>query len=191
MEMKRLCLSHKLLKKSKKAEEMAKSDVDKVTDETISKGGILVKLYFDMQNEEKDKLQPLMVDLINERLMKERGVVYCYGAIEEPIESHGVFVTSAVVTMLFDNFFPLVNIAFNYSPAGVEILKPEKGMTFKASELQSMLMDLSQVSITYSKYILEKVMNQDDVQKIRQQLDNRASLGKKLLEEKKTKKEDQ
>ncbi|MGD0510687.1 MAG: hypothetical protein ABSA33_02495, partial [Candidatus Micrarchaeaceae archaeon] len=72
---------------------MAKSDVDKVTDEKIAKGGILVKLYFDMQDKDKDKLQPLLVDLVNERLMKEPGVVYCYGAVEEPLEHEGIYIT--------------------------------------------------------------------------------------------------
>ena len=52
---------------------MAKSDVEKVTEEKVAKGGVLVRMYFDMQHEEKDKLQPLLVDLINERLMKEPG----------------------------------------------------------------------------------------------------------------------
>lgn len=163
---------------------MAKSDVEKVTEEKISKGGVLVKLYFDMQHKEKDKLQPLLVDLINERLMKEPGVVYCYGAVEEPLERNGMHITSATVTMLFEKFLPLVGIAFKYSPAGVEILKPENTMTFKTFELQSMLMDLSQTSLDYSKYILEKVLKPEDLEELKGQLDNRFETGKRLLEKK-------
>ena len=64
---------------------MAKSEVDKVTEEKIARGGVLVKFYFDMQHKDKEQLQPLMTDLINNHLMKEKGVVYCYGAIEEPL----------------------------------------------------------------------------------------------------------
>lgn len=163
-----------------------KSEVDIVTDEKISNGGVLVKFYFDMQHKEKDKLQPLLVDLINERLMKERGVVYCYGAVEEPLEKGGMYITSATVTMLFDSFMPLVNVAFNYAPAGIEILKPENSMTFKTFELQAMLMDLSQISIDYSKYIAEKVLKPEDVETMRRNIENRAALGKKLLDKKKT-----
>lgn len=163
---------------------MAKSDVDRVTEEKIAKGGVLVKLYFDMQHTDKDKLQPLLVDLINERLMKEKGVVYCFGAVEEPIERDGVFITSAIVTMLFDSFMPLVNVAFNYSPAGMEILKPENEMTFKIHELQGMLIDISQISLNYSKYVLEKVLKPEDLAKINSQIDNRLEIGKKLMEKK-------
>jgi hypothetical protein len=163
---------------------MAKSDVDRVTEEKIASGGVLVKLYFDMQDTDKDKLQPLLVDLINEHLMKERGVVYCYGAVEEPLERKGVYITSAIVTVLFDSFFPLVNIAFNYSPAGIEILKPINEMSFKMYDLQSMLMDISQISIDYSKYVMEKVMKPEDLEKFRAQLENRSEIGKKLLEKK-------
>lgn len=161
---------------------MAKSDVDKLNDEKIAKGGVLVKLYFDMQHHEKEKLQPMMVDLINERLMKERGVVYCVGAVEEPLEKDGIFITSAAVTVLFDKFIPLLNVAFNYAPAGVEILRPLNEMTFKTYELQSMLMDLSQISLDYSKYILEKVMKPEDLEKIKDQMNRRHEAGKKLLE---------
>jgi hypothetical protein len=161
---------------------MAKNDVDRVTEEKVSKGGVLVKLYFDMQHKEKDKLQPLLVDLINERLMKERGVVYCVGAIEEPLENKGIYITSATVTMLFENFMNLVNIAFNYAPAGIEILKPTYEMTFKTHELQAMLMDLSQISMDYSKYVMEKVMKPEDLETMKKQIENRVELGKRLLE---------
>ena len=162
---------------------MAKSDVDRVTEEKIAKGGVLVKLYFDMQHHERDKLQPMMVDLINEHLMKERGVVYCVGAVEEPLEKDGIFITSAAVTVLFDKFLPLVNVAFNYAPAGVEILKPLNEMSFKTYELQSMLMDLSQISLDYSKYMLEKVLKPEDLEKISDQLSRRHQTGKKLLDD--------
>lgn len=163
---------------------MAKSDVEKVTEEKIAKGGVLAKLYFDMQHNDKEKLQPLLVDLINERLMKEPGVVYCYGSVEEPLEKEGTFITSAIVTVLLDNFKPLVGIAFKYSPAGIEIMKPEGSMTFKTFELQAMLMDLSQISLDYSRYILEKILKPEDLKNINDQLENRAGIGKKLLEKK-------
>ena len=162
---------------------MAKNDVEKVTEETIAKGGLLVRFYIDMQDKEKEKLQPLMINLVNEQLMKEPGVVYVYGSIEEPLEKHGVYTTSGTITMLFKSFAPLVGIAFKYAPAGIEILKPEKDIHFKPNELQRILMDLSQVSMDYSKYILEKLLTGEDLEKVRQQMDNRAEMGKKFLEQ--------
>ncbi len=160
---------------------LAKNDVEKVTDETIAKGGILVRFYFDMQDKDKEKLQPLMVNLVNEQLMKEPGVVYVYGSIEEPLEKGGVYTTSGVITMLFSNFAPLVGISFKYAPAGLEILRPEKEVRFRTNELQSILMDLSQISMDYSKFIFEKMLKPEDMENIRKQMENRAELSKKFL----------
>ncbi len=168
---------------------MARSDVDILTEEKVAKGGILAKLYFDMQHKDGAMLQPLLVELINEHLLKEKGVIYCFGAIEEPLEKDGMAITSASLTMLFDSFFPLVNVAFNYTPAGIEILKPNKEMTFKVSELQSLLMDLSQVSVNYSKYIAEHVLKPEDMADVDKRLAQRLELGKKLLEKKDEKKD--
>ena len=169
---------------------MAKDDVDKITDETIAKGGILVRFYFDMQDKDKEKLQPLMVNLVNEQLMKEPGVVYVYGSIEEPLEKSGVYTTSGIITMLFRGFAPLISIAFKYAPAGVEIIKPEREVHFRTNELQSILMDLSQISMDYSKFILEKVLKPEDLENIRKQMDNRANLSKKFLAERDKEKKD-
>jgi hypothetical protein len=163
---------------------MAKNDVDRVTDEKIAKGGVLVKFYFDIQDTNKEKLQPLLVDLINGRLMKEKGVVYCHGSIEEPIENKGIYITSAMVTVLFDSFMPLVNIAFNYAPAGIEILRPTGEMTFKVHELQGMLMDMASISVVYSKYIIENVLKGEDLERLKNQVDERVETGKKHLEKK-------
>ena len=158
-----------------------KNDLDRVTDEKLARGGVLAKLYFDMRHTDREKLQPLMVDLVNERLMKEPGVVYCYGAIEEPIESDGSFVTSGIITAMFESFVPLVSIAFRYAPAGVEILRPHNEMRFKISELQSILMDVSNISIEYSRYILEKVMKPEDMKQMEDHLKDREALGRKLI----------
>lgn len=163
---------------------MAKNEVDRVTEERILKGGVLVKLYFDMQDKDKEKLQPLMANLINEHLMKEKGVVYCYGAIEEPILVKDLYTTSAVVTVLVDSFIPLVNIAFNYAPAGIEVMRPEKGIILKANDMQAVLIDISQISINYSRYVLEKVLKKEDMEVIRQDLENRARIGKELIDKK-------
>jgi hypothetical protein len=166
---------------------MAKNEVEKVTEEAVAKGGILVKFYFDMQDKEKEKLQPLMANLINDNLLKEPGVIYVYGSIEEPLEKNGVYTTSAVVTALFKNVIPLAGVAFRYAPAGIEVLKPEKEVHFKTNELQSMLVNLSQMSMDYSRFIFEKVLKGEDLEKMMKQMQARAELGKKFLEKKEEK----
>ena len=115
------------------------------------------------------------------RKWKKKGVVYCYGSIEEPLEKDGVYTTSAMITVLFDSFFPLIGVAFNYAPAGVEVLRPEKEMHFTTAEMQSLLLELSQISVTYSKYILEHVMKPEEIDSLSKTLDTRAEVGKKFL----------
>ncbi len=163
---------------------MAKSEVDKVTDEKVAKGGILVKFYFDMQSEDKEKLQPLLVDLINDKLMKEPGVVYVYGAIEEPIKKDKYYITSAAVHVLFEGIRNLVLISFKYAPIGVEILKPQKDLHVNVWDLQSALLDVAQFSTEYSRYILEKVLRPEDLAVITKELENRQEIGKRLMQKK-------
>lgn len=160
---------------------MPKSQVEELTDKTISQGGLLAKMYFDMQSENKDDLQPLMADLINNRLLKSNGVVYCFGSIDEPIKVDNLYSTNAVVTILAKNLASLINLAFTFIPAGVEILKPEKEYVLKHSDLQSILLDITQISVTYSNYILSKVLNKEDYDKVLKDMQNREELGKKLL----------
>lgn len=106
------------------------------------------------------------------------------------MEKDGVFITSAIATVLVEKFVTLVNIAFGYSPAGVEILKPDREILFKPMELQSMLLDISQISLNYSRYVLERVLKPEDLTKITTQLENRALIGKRLMEKKEEKKEE-
>jgi len=122
---------------------MANSQVDQLTEETIRKGGILAKLYFDMESEKAEDLQPLMTDLINNRLLKAVGVIYCVGVIEEPIKLEKTYSTSATVTGLFKDIGAIINVAFNFAPAGLEILKPNGEIRVKPNELQAILLDLA------------------------------------------------
>lgn len=170
---------------------MVKSDVERLTEEKVGKGGVLAKFYFDMQSKNPEELQPALVELINEHLLKEKGVVFCYGEVDEPMEQDGNFITSAIVTVLSEGLPTLINVAFNYSPVGVEIIKPERELLLKTPELQSMLLDISSISINYSKYMLEHVLKPEDLEKMRKQMESRTMVGKKLLEKKDEEKKDE
>ncbi len=162
---------------------MAKNEVDEVTQKALHNGGLLTKLYFDMQSETKEELQPLMTDLVNNRLLKSPGVIYCAGTIDEPIEMDDIYSTNAIVTVLFKDIGALINIVFNFAPIGIEILKPEGEYVVKISDLNGVLVSLSQISAEYSKYILTKVLKPEDLEKVNTTLKAREELGKKLLKE--------
>lgn len=161
-----------------------KKEFEEITQHTLEKGGILAQLYFDMESEKQEELQPLMVDLVNNRLLKAFGVVYCYGAIDEPIKLKETYSTSAQLTVLFSGLWPLVNVMFTFTPAGVEILKPSKDYLIKLPELQTLLLNVAQTSMDYNNYILSRVLKKEDYDKIVEQTKNREELGKKLLEKK-------
>ena len=162
----------------------AKKEVEEVTQKTIANGGILARLYFDMESEKQEDLQPLMVDMINNRLLKTPGVVYCFGGVDEPIKLEKTYSTSAIVTILVKDLWTLVNIMFTFTPAGAEILKPERDYILKQGEMQALLLNAAQVSLEYNNYILSRVLKKEDYDKIMEQMKLREELGKKLLEKK-------
>jgi hypothetical protein len=86
--------------------------------------------------------------------------------------------------VLFDALWPLVNVMFNFTPAGVEIIKPARDYVLRLPELQSLLLNVAQVSLEYNNYILNRVLKKEDYDKIMNQMKNREELGKKLLEKK-------
>ncbi|MEM3781798.1 MAG: hypothetical protein QXT43_02470, partial [Candidatus Micrarchaeaceae archaeon] len=157
---------------------------NELTDKTIAAGGILAKLYFDMQSEKQEDLQPLMLDLVNNRLLKTQGVVYCFGSIEEPIklERDNVYSTSAVITVLFKNLSTLVSVSFSFAPAAIEVLRPEKEYRLSVAELQAIALNAAQVSVDYSQYILGKVLSKEDFEKIEREVRHREELGRRFLD---------
>lgn len=164
---------------------MLKSEMDKITEEKIQNGGVLLKFYFDMKNKDKEKLQPLLVDLVNEHLLKENGVVYCYGSIEEPIEMDDLYSTSAMVTVLFESLRHSAVVAFRYAPAGIELINPSKGINLDPSNIQGLLMDLSQISNDYSAYILQNVLTVEQRAQLGSSIEDRIKHGQTLMDEKK------
>ncbi len=161
---------------------MAKSEVNEVTEKTIARGGILTKLYFDMQSEKAEELQPLMVDLINSRLLKTPGVVYAAGSIDEPMKLEDVYSTNAIVDVLFTDIGSLIQVIFNFSPVGIEVIRPQGDFVIKSSQLHAVLVSLSQMSMEYSKYILTKVLKPEDIDRVNKELRIREEMGKKAMQ---------
>ena len=159
------------------------SEMQEVTDKAIRKGGILAKLYFDMQSEKAEELQPLMVDLLNSKLLKAPGVIYGSGSIDEPIKLKDVHSTNAVVTVLFNDLGALVNVVFNFAPIGIDILRPEREFSIKIADLNAILLGISQISADYSKYILTRVLSKEDLERVNKELELRQEMGSRLIKD--------
>lgn len=156
--------------------------VDEITDEAIRNRGYLVQVYFDLHAKSADEVKNLMVGFIS-KLTKEPGVIYAVGEIDQPLEKGGVFSTWAEVKLLASDFATLIRVASQYSPIGIEILRPSK-VELSLGEAQGALLDVSQVSQNFTRMIMERVLSKDEAEEYRQKMLSRAELGKKLLEKK-------
>ncbi|MBI2080030.1 hypothetical protein HYT84_04645 [Candidatus Micrarchaeota archaeon] len=159
-------------------------DVERLTKETIDKGGVLAMLYFDLHGTSKEILTQLGAGFV-QKLLKEPGVVTALGEIDEPLETEDkkTFSTSVEVKLLVKDFNFLANICALYSPFGVEILKPND-IKLNLDKAQDLLMNFSNSTFEYKKYILDKISSPADVERYRNHLKQKAELGKKLLEKK-------
>ncbi len=156
-----------------------KKTVDEITDEAIRDGGYLTLVYFDLHAKTADEVKHLMVGFIG-KLTKEKGVIYAVGEIDEPMEKRGVFSTWAEVKLLAQDFSTLIKIAAQYSPIGIEILRPDR-VALDLSEAQGLLLDVSQTSQNFTRMIMERVLSKEEVAEYQKKMESRAELGKKLL----------
>jgi hypothetical protein len=162
---------------------MAKEkSVDEMTDDAIRQGGYLAMVYFDLHATTSDSVKNLMVGFIG-KLTREEGVIYAVGEIDQPIEKEGIFSTWAEVKLLASDFSTLVRIASQYSPIGVEILRPDE-VKMTLGEAQGALLDISQTSQNFTRLIMEKMLSEDEKKQYATKISQRMELGKKLFEKK-------
>ena len=117
------------------------------------------------------------------KLTREPGVIYAVGEIDKPIEKEGMFSTWAEVKLLAQDFSTLVKISTQYSPIGIEILRPDE-VKLTLGEAQSALLDISQTSQNFTRVIMERTLSDDERKDYAKKLGQRAELGKKLFEKK-------
>lgn len=159
-------------------------DIDKLTRETIEKGGVLAQLYFDLHGTSAEILTQLGAGFV-QRILNEKGVVTALGEIDEPLptDEANFYSTSVEVKILTKSFADLANICGLYSPFGIEILRPNE-IKLNLDSAQELLLTYSNSTFEYKKYILEKTSSPADIEKYRMHLKQKAELGKKLLESK-------
>jgi hypothetical protein len=159
---------------------MSDKSIKEVNDEVVKKGGLLVTLYFDIHGNSPEVIQHSLVEMIG-RLTHEPGVVYATGAVDEPIEYEGMHSTSAEVKLLVRDINSLVSVCFRYGPIGIDIVCPEQ-LKLSLAQLHELLLNISQTSHEYSKFVYDKLMTPDEKVNFNKQLLNRAELAKKLIE---------
>jgi hypothetical protein len=93
----------------------------------------------------------------------------------------GVYSTSATITILVENFRSSINIAFRYAPAGVELIRPTKDVNLRPIEIQGALMDISLVSESYSKFIVQNAMTEEGMRHLSDDISNRIKRGTEMI----------
>jgi hypothetical protein len=160
-------------------------DVEKLTKDTIARGGVLAMLYFDIHAKSKELVQELGTGFVNS-LIQKPGVVFALGEIDEPLggEEGKNWSSSIEVKILTKDFATLAAICMAHSPYTVEILRPDE-IKLQLSEAHDLLGTMSAISAEYKKYILTKLSKPEEILALQENLRRRVEMGKKMLEKKK------
>ena len=156
------------------------ADLEALVEKATSRGAVLSVVHFDAHGKDAEAVKNSLVELVA-KLSKEKGMIYCRGQVEEALESENLYSSCAEVKVLVGGFNDLVNVALKYGPIAVEIVKPNK-ITLPLDEAQNIIVDASKISQEYAKFILEKTLSGEELQRFQKQLVARAEFGKKLLE---------
>jgi len=162
-----------------KFKEASEQDLERLFDEACRKGAVLALYHFDAHGSSQEEVSGIMVDFIG-RMTNERGILYCKGEIEPPLEKEGKWSTIAEVKVLGNNLSSLLNLAFKYRPIAVEIQKPRE-IALKMDEAQSLILDASATAQEYAQYVLENTMTGDELKRFRERMKWRAERGKEIL----------
>lgn len=171
-------------------DQYSEEDVSELIDKTTKVGAVLSVLTFDAQGPDKKALQDSLVDFVS-RITKEKGVLHCMGEIQEVVETGDEkmpFSTYVDVKVLTQDFIALHALALIYGPLSVEILKP-KEIKLSMHEAQGILLDASQSSQDFVKYIMENAAPAEEKAKFAARMKQRTELGAKLRQREEEKKE--
>ncbi len=158
------------------------TSIEKITNETINKGGVLALMYFDLHSKDQEQLKQLATGFVD-GILKQDGVVSAYGEIEEPLESEGVFSTSIEVKVLTKDFLSLITLCSVFNPITVEIMRPNE-IRIPLDKAHELLMSIGTNWFNIKKYLAEKVSSKEELEGFKKYVQNRLEVGKRLLEKK-------
>ncbi|MEM0475902.1 MAG: hypothetical protein QW343_03855 [Candidatus Norongarragalinales archaeon] len=155
-------------------------DLEELFKEAAKRGAVLATMHFDAHGRTPEYAKNFLVDFIS-RLSKEPGVLYCKGEIESEIENEGIYSTCSEVRILVECLSVLFDVCMRYGPLAVEIVEPSE-FKIDVQEMQNLLLDVSKMSMDYSRYILEKTLKPEEAAFLREKMTRRAEFGKRLAE---------
>jgi hypothetical protein len=146
-------------------------------DEKLKEGGILSKLYLEVQGNDRAAAKKALENTIFDRLANEPRFYVLQVKMFDLIREDGSEYYSGIIEVqaLARDFRTFLNIILRYGPSAVEILHPEEVM-LKSDEMHAIVADVSDFVQTYFTNLFSMLKDEE-----------RAMLYKKMLEAQKKK----
>ena len=135
-------------------------------EEYLRDGAILVRLFIEVQGNDKDAAERALNRTIFDSLANEKDVRLIYAKFYDIRKDKELKFFSGVVEvkLLTIDFRWLVSVVMRYGPSAIEIIKPER-VTLSMDEMQSLLADVSEISQMYSSRIIS-LLKDDERRKL-------------------------
>lgn len=156
------------------------AELKQLITEACTRGAVHVKLFLDAHGPDKKATEDALIELVA-KLTKERKVLYCKGEIERSIEADKLFSSFASVDLVTADLNALVNIALRYAPGSVEVIEPAT-VAVSAKQVQDTVLDASQNTQQYSKFIMESTMTPEQKRDFAEMLKRKVEHGAKMRE---------
>lgn len=129
-------------------------------------GGILGRLFIEVQSNDRDAAEKALKRTIFEGLAKEKFVKLLYAKLYDIRKDKDMEFFSGVVELklIARDFRWFVSVVMRYGPSAIEIIEPEK-VTLSMDEMQSLLADVSEIAQTYSSKIIS-LLKDDERKKL-------------------------
>ncbi|MEM4366935.1 MAG: hypothetical protein QW035_02275 [Candidatus Anstonellales archaeon] len=163
-----------------KGEEIDETKLYEMAKKATSEGALFASLYLDIHGADEKKLQNVAVELVN-RMMKEQGVLFVFGKIEEPILQEGVYSTLVEVKAIVADINSLATLTYVYTPVSVDLIMPDE-VKLTSSQVGSLMVYISNQSFNWKKIYIERMRTKEEAEAFAKEVQAREQLGKKLLE---------
>lgn len=163
-----------------KSGEIDESKLYEMAKQATAEGALFASLFLDIHGSNEQQLQHIAVDVVN-RIMKEQGVMFVFGKIEEPILQEGLYSTLIEVKAIVADINALANLSYVYTPVSVDLIMPEE-VKLGPSQVGSLMVFISNQSLKWKKLYMERMRTKEETEAFLKEVEAREKLGRRLLE---------
>jgi len=134
-----------------------KFNEDLNVEELLGEGGVLSKLFIEVQGNDREMAKKALEKTINENLLKESNAslleVRMFDLEKYGDKKKNYFSGVAEVKLLADDFPSFVNLVMRYGPTAIEILKPQE-VRLDYEQMHTLVSGVSALAQVYSNKIM-------------------------------------